>query len=68
MGNMEPDSIISRIEKHCRDAGISESTFGLRAVNDGKLVDRLRNGGTITLVTLAKIDATLSAANPTGAV
>jgi hypothetical protein len=61
---MNTDQIIARIEAHCRDAGISESTFGLRAVNDGKLVDRLRSGRTITLDTLSRIEAALSGAAP----
>ena len=36
-------------------AGLAESTFGRRAVNDGKLASRLRNGGRITTETLDRI-------------
>ena len=35
--------------------GLAESTFGRRAVNDGKLASRLRNGGRITTETLDRI-------------
>lgn len=54
------DPLITKIERHCRAVGIAESTFGLRAVNDGKLVGKLRSGRTITLKTLAKIEAELA--------
>ena len=36
---------------------MAESTFGRRAVNDGKLANRLRNGGRITTDTLDRIRA-----------
>ncbi|GAB6854072.1 hypothetical protein [Asaia astilbis] len=38
-------SLLREIEAFTRGAGIAESTFGLQAVNDGKLVARLRGGG-----------------------
>lgn len=53
--------LIGRIERHCAAHGIAESTFGLRAVNDGKFVARLRAGGTITLPTLDRVEQFLSA-------
>src|SRR6185312_7400195 len=40
-----------------RQRGLAESTFGRRAVNDGKLASRLRNGGRITTDTLDRIRA-----------
>src|SRR3974390_1142465 len=40
-----------------RRQGLAESTFGRRAVNDGKLASRLRNGGRITTDTLDRIRA-----------
>ncbi len=52
-------NLLSRIEEHCREHGVAETTFGRRSVNDGKLVARLREGGTITLDTLALIEAAL---------
>ncbi len=47
---------------------MAESTFGRRAVNDGKLVQRLREGGRITLDTLERIRTFLGVdANTSGA-
>lgn len=56
MGGMENETIIARINEYCSAHGISPSTFGKKAVNDGKFVDRLKSGRTITLTTLAKVD------------
>ena len=41
---MKNDQILSQISEFCRQADMAESTFGRRAVNDGKLVHRLREG------------------------
>ena len=60
---MKHADILSEIRSHCRNTGISESTFGLRAVNDGKLVERLSAGRTITLDTADRIRAYM-ASNP----
>src|SRR5436190_19564549 len=49
------DAILQEISDFCRQAGLAESTFGRRAVNDGKLASRLRNGGRITTDTLERI-------------
>jgi hypothetical protein len=46
------DQILQEISEFCRQRGLAESTFGRRAVNDGKLANRLRNGGRITTDTL----------------
>ena len=37
-------SLLDSISAFCRGSGIAESTFGRRAVNDGKFVARLRDG------------------------
>lgn len=58
---MTTSELVSRIEKHCRDTGVAETTFGRLAVNDGKLVARLRAGKSITLETLGRIEAAISA-------
>ncbi|MFA6264451.1 MAG: hypothetical protein WC670_01890 [Pseudolabrys sp.] len=47
--------ILQEISEFCRQRGLAESTFGRRAVNDGKLASRLRNGGRITTDTLERI-------------
>jgi hypothetical protein len=49
------DQILQEISEFCRRRGLAESTFGRRAVNDGKLASRLRNGGRITTDTLERI-------------
>ncbi len=49
------EQILREIADYCRHTGLAESTFGRRAVNDGKLATRLRNGGRITTDTLDRI-------------
>src|SRR6185295_16015249 len=48
---------LHEIAEFCRKTGLAESTFGRRAVNDGKLASRLRHGGRITTETLDRIRA-----------
>jgi hypothetical protein len=50
-------SIIDSIEKHCEASGMAVSTFGRKAVNDGKLISRLRDGKPINLDTYNRIMA-----------
>jgi len=52
---MQSDQILQEISVFCRLNGLAETTFGRRAVNDGKLVQRLRDGGRITIETLDRI-------------
>jgi hypothetical protein len=47
--------LLESIAAFCRRSGIAESTFGRRAVNDGKFVARLRDGARITPETLARV-------------
>ena len=54
------EQILQEISEFCRQRGLAESTFGRRAVNDGKLASRLRNGGRITTDTLERIRAFMS--------
>ncbi len=56
--------LIRRIETYCATHKVAASTFGRKAVNDGKLVDRLRAGKSITLDTLRRIEAALAAPEP----
>jgi len=51
----ENTELLKVITAYCEREGIAESTFGYRAVNDGKLVDRLRAGKSITLATYRKV-------------
>jgi SAM-dependent methyltransferase len=57
---MNTEQLLEEISSFCRRAGMAESTFGRRVVNDGKLVQRLRHGGRITTDTLDRIRSFLS--------
>jgi hypothetical protein len=48
-------TLLESISDFCRHNGIAESTFGRRAVNDGKFVARLRDGARITPETLDRV-------------
>ncbi len=52
---MNAQELLQEISDYCRQTGLAESTFGRRAVNDGKLASRLRHGGRITTETLERI-------------
>jgi hypothetical protein len=52
---MNAQELLQEISDYCRHTGLAESTFGRRAVNDGKLASRLRHGGRITTETLDRI-------------
>jgi hypothetical protein len=47
--------LLDSIAEFCRRIGMAESTFGRRAVNDGKFVSRLRDGARITPETLERV-------------
>jgi len=51
----EGDTLLDSISEFCRQSGIAESTFGRRAVNDGKFVSRLRGGARVTQETFDRI-------------
>ena len=55
-------SIVSAIERHCREHNVAETTFGKRAVNDGKLLSRLRSGKSISIDTYNRIMAAIAEA------
>lgn len=48
--------ILLRIEAYCRATGLSVTRFGEQAVGDRTLVRRLRDGRSITVHTLDKIE------------
>jgi hypothetical protein len=58
---MKSEQILQEISAYCRRTGLAESTFGRRTVNDGKLVNRLREGGRITIDTLDRIRSFMAA-------
>ena len=62
------EALLRDIAEYCRRAGMAESTFGRLAVNDGKLVSRLRFGGRVTTDTVERVHAFIGAASPNRAV
>jgi hypothetical protein len=55
------EALLREIAEYCRHAGLAESTFGRLAVNDGKLVGRLRLGGRVTTETADRLRAFMAA-------
>ncbi len=51
------EALLRDIAEYCRSAKMAESTFGRHAVNDGKLVSRLRLGGRVTTDTVERVRA-----------
>ncbi len=54
-------ALLLDIEVYCRRCGIAESSFGRRAVNDGKFVARLHGGKGITTTTLKRVRSFMGA-------
>lgn len=51
----ETQQLIREIEAFLRATEMAESTFGRKAVNNGKLMARLRAGSSVTLDTASQI-------------
>lgn len=51
----EAQSFLAEIERFLVRTGMAPGTFGKHTASDGKLVDRLRRGGSVTLVTADRI-------------
>lgn len=60
VGMITNQSIIDSVEAYCKAFGIAETTFGKRAVNDGKLLARLRDGKSISIDTYNRIQAAIA--------
>lgn len=54
---VETRKLVREIEAFLLIAGMAETTFGRKAVNDGKLLGRLRAGGSVTLEKASQIRA-----------
>jgi hypothetical protein len=54
---MEAEALLIEISAFCRETEMAESTFGRRAVNDGKFVGRLRYGRRVTTSTVERVRA-----------
>jgi hypothetical protein len=61
------ETLVREIESYCRQVGLAETTFGRQAVNDGKLMSRLREGKGITLKTMERARAYMESHAPNGA-
>ena len=61
---MEAEALLRDITDYCRKTGVAESTFGRLAVNDGKFVNRLRDGGRITTTTFQRVRAYIAGGTP----
>jgi hypothetical protein len=58
---MHAQALLGDIAEYCKRNGLAESTFGRLAVNDGKFVNRLRDGGRITTMTYERVRAFIAA-------
>ena len=58
LASMHPHTlrVLAKVEKITAAQGITEATFGKRAVNDGKFVKRLRAGRGVTLERLQRAE------------
>src|SRR3989304_7256642 len=52
---MQAETLLRDITEYCRRTGVAEATFGRLGVNDGKFVNRLRDGGKITTTTYERV-------------
>jgi hypothetical protein len=47
--------LLAEIEAFLRSRKMAATTFGIQALNDGKFVGRLRNGGNLTVKTIDRV-------------
>ncbi|MEJ0093786.1 MAG: hypothetical protein WDN46_10185 [Methylocella sp.] len=59
----DTQSLLDEINRFLASGAMAESTFGRKAVNDGKLVARLRRGGSVTLESASRIRSFMATAN-----
>ena len=52
---MSKDKLLTAVIEFCQEYKMAESTFGRKAVNDGKFVSRLRTGARVTPETFEKV-------------
>ena len=51
----DAETLLTQIDEACRRLKIAQTTFGRQAVNDGKFVSRLQQGGRVTVQTVARV-------------
>ena len=52
---MSKDQLLTAVIEFCKEYKMAESTFGRKAINDGKFVSRLRTGARVTPETFEKV-------------
>ncbi|MBN8819619.1 MAG: hypothetical protein J0I80_12985 [Sphingomonas sp.] len=57
----DAETLLAQIDEACRRMRIAQTTFGRQAVNDGKLVSRLQQGGRVTLETVHRVHRFIAA-------
>jgi hypothetical protein len=58
----ETQKLLQEIKTFCKERPLSHSTFGVYAVNNSRLVERLETGGSINLRQVERIRAYIQAA------
>lgn len=53
--------LLAEIDAFIRESEISQTAFGVRALNDGRFVGRLREGSGITVATVDRVRAYIAA-------
>lgn len=53
--------LIVEIDAFLEETGISPTAFGVRALNDGRFVERLRKGANTTIKTVDRVRAYIAA-------
>jgi len=51
----DAETLLAQIDEACKRLRIAQTTFGRLAVNDGKLVSRLQQGGRVTIQTVNRV-------------
>jgi len=51
----DAETLLEQIDEACRRLRIAQTTFGRQAVNDGKFVSRLQQGGRVTIQTVDRV-------------
>lgn len=51
----DAETLLAQVEEACKRLKIAQTTFGRQAVNDGKFVSRLQQGGRVTLQTVERV-------------
>lgn len=60
----ETSQLLAHIETYLTETGMAATTFGQKAVKNWKVVDRLRNGGSVTLKQAERIREFIEANPP----